>query len=510
MHSPRGTTSSSVAIARAGTVLVALLLVAACDAPLTRNLAPSLEWSVEVDASTTPATVTIDTSGSHDPDGRIERREVRVDGATAVSIPSQHRLRISGPATLHVDVTVTDDDGATARGERTVTVPAPEASPHVTLLDTEPLEVTALVGQTGGRTLTLRNDGDADLAIEVEDHPEALAVAPGPHVAAPAASVGIDLALSCGPDPYATSGRLALTTNDPSRPVLSIEVHVECRDPPAPTPRFDVDLRFEGSGATAQHRAVFERAVGRWEEVIVGDLPPVTLASGDVPRRCGTILDYPGTVDDVLIVATLEGIDGPGGVLAQARPCLVRQDGGLAVVGTMTFDTDDLDANPDLEGVVLHEMGHILGIAPHLWIEHDLFERPYADAWACLDDPETPRLIGTNVVQANQALGLPGPVPVEDDARAGTGCAHFEEEVYGGELMTGFVGGGMSLSRLTAAALADVGHEVNYAAADPYALPGAALRSERPGPRVPLNEVLLPPRATVDERGRVVPLAPPG
>ena len=55
---------------------------------------------------------------------------------------------------------------------------------------------------------------------------------------------------------------------------------------------------------------------------------------------------------------------GPGSVLARAGACAIRSTGphaGLAVFGVMSFDTDD--PNFFTTSIVLHEMGHVLGIS---------------------------------------------------------------------------------------------------------------------------------------------------
>ena len=49
--------------------------------------------------------------------------------------------------------------------------------------------------------------------------------------------------------------------------------------------------------------------------------------------------------------------------------------------------------------------------------------------------------------------------------------------MFNNELMTGYSDFDERLSRLTVAALADQGYGVNFAAADPYTLPGAASRA---------------------------------
>ncbi|CAN0337945.1 unnamed protein product, partial [Scytosiphon promiscuus] len=68
----------------------------------------------------------------------------------------------------------------------------------------------------------------------------------------------------------------------------------------------------------------------------------------------------------LLISSTLEGIDGVGGVLGSAGPtnvwnsCLT-----VSFEGAMTFDIDDiasLENQGTFEGVILHEMGHVIGV----------------------------------------------------------------------------------------------------------------------------------------------------
>jgi hypothetical protein len=63
-------------------------------------------------------------------------------------------------------------------------------------------------------------------------------------------------------------------------------------------------------------------------------------------------------------------------------------------------------------------------------------------------------------------------VPLETGGGAGTAGAHWAEDVFGPELMTGFaaaVGVRMPLSRVTVAAFQDMGYTVNYTAAEPFA-----------------------------------------
>lgn len=64
------------------------------------------------------------------------------------------------------------------------------------------------------------------------------------------------------------------------------------------------------------------------------------------------------------------------------------------------------------------------------------------------------------------------PVPVANTGGLGTREGHWRELVFGNEVMTGLFAGGINpLSRVTIAALQDMGYEVNYDAADEFRLP---------------------------------------
>src|SRR5690606_14221177 len=98
---------------------------------------------------------------------------------------------------------------------------------------------------------------------------------------------------------------------------------------------------------TEPRREVFRSAARRWERVIIGNLPAV------------------GDIDDLRIDASIVEIDGPGGILGQAGPDGLRSGSSLPFEGTMEFDTDDvadLEADGSFGDVILHEMGHVLGV----------------------------------------------------------------------------------------------------------------------------------------------------
>jgi hypothetical protein len=272
---------------------------------------------------------------------------------------------------------------------------------------------------------------------------------------------------------------------------------------------FSIELQFLTDTTKAQGDA-FEAARHRWEGLIVGDVPNVQLSA--TAGQCGT--NSPAlsrSVDDVLILVTLEPIDGAGNVLGAAGPCFVRTGSRLPVLGVMKFDTADLDVLESsglLQAVILHEMGHVLGYGT-IWTDKNLL------ADASLTGGTDPHFTGAQAISAFNAVGgssytASAKVPVEDMGGEGTADAHWRESVFGNELMTGFVDASTNpLSRVSVASMADLGYMVNLAGADPYTLaPG--LRAFARGPRVQLkNDLLHLPIRVVDQGGRVMQIVQP-
>ncbi len=244
---------------------------------------------------------------------------------------------------------------------------------------------------------------------------------------------------------------------------------VEMRTDPGPTEDFRISLRLD-PGMDPIFKNAFQNAANRWEEVITAGVPDVPL---DLPAGLlGWNPGFNGVVDDVLIDARDIPMDGPGRVLGSAGGILIREGHWQPYYGIMEFDTEDLQRLEDqgsLDDVILHEMGHVLGLGPS-WIIGgrltDLFTNP--------------GYTGLAGVAAYRELGGSGPVPVEDGGRLGTVLAHWRESTFDDELMTGYLGlPPTKLSRVTIAALADQGYGVDLGAADPYTLPSGALRNTR-------------------------------
>ncbi len=224
--------------------------------------------------------------------------------------------------------------------------------------------------------------------------------------------------------------------------------------PPLPDLEYDIDVVFIDDSLTPSQQAVFEDAAERWEEIITDDVPDVV-----VPGF--------GFVDDVAMDASAPFIDGPGGILGQAGPTVFREGSFLPARGIMQFDSADLQFLEDsglLEDVILHEMAHVIGFGT-IWQDLDLLTGAGG---------ADPRFVGAEATdEYNDIFGVSeSGVPVEADFGPGTALSHWDEDLFGNELMTGFIGiGDNPLSRITAASMGDLGYEVNVDAADVYAPP---------------------------------------
>ena len=235
----------------------------------------------------------------------------------------------------------------------------------------------------------------------------------------------------------------------------------------APSSQFDIEIIFADNNLTASQKAIFTTAENTWEQIIIGDVPD----ANDVELPSGGTQAF---IDDLVIEATAPAIDGSGGILGQAGPRLVRGGGGLPLTGIMQFDSADLadlENSGQLNDVILHEMGHVLGIGT-IW---DFGGRDLLTNNGGFFKKDNPRFTGEiATAQYNQIFNnTETSVPVENTGGEGTRDSHWRESVFDNELMTGFLDGGVDnpLSRITAGSLEDIGYEVDLTAADDYAPP---------------------------------------
>jgi hypothetical protein len=262
--------------------------------------------------------------------------------------------------------------------------------------------------------------------------------------------------------------------------------------PPGTNSPYAVTVRYLATPSARQQLAV-SNAVARWQTVLTRDL-------ADIPVNAPVNSCFTGQpainerIDDILIMVELIEIDGVGKVLGEAGPCYVRSDNGLPVVGHLKLDAADLRAmetNGTIDDVVLHEIGHVLGIGT-LWPDKGLLQGA---------GTADPGFLGANAISEYRNLGgALASVPVENTGSVGTRDGHWRESVFGNELMTGWVTrGGNPLSALTIASLIDLGYGANSSAASGYALSSSSSSSYS----VKLgHEVMKRPKFKIDRRGR--------
>jgi hypothetical protein len=248
---------------------------------------------------------------------------------------------------------------------------------------------------------------------------------------------------------------------------------------------YRIDVRFFGTSMTAQQQALFTNAARRIEGFVTGDVIDAQATNVDIATPC----NMPGQpqmnelIDDVVIFASIQDIDGQGKILAQAGPCLYRDvaPAGSAVkqfmpaVGTMQFDAADINTltgGGSLQEVITHEMLHVLGFGV-LWRDRQLLAG---------DGTSDPRFTGAQARQGCQAASgtvtCAATVPVEGTGGTGTANSHWRESTFDTELMTGFIDQSPNpLSVMTIGSIADIGYTVNNADGDAYTIPGGSLRA---------------------------------
>lgn len=292
---------------------------------------------------------------------------------------------------------------------------------------------------------------------------------------------------------------------------------------------FNIDLVFLNSGTPAQDSA-FTRAARRWESILVGDLQDYNLAGtgNTVPSGCVQSQPELPDIDDLLIYVSIDSIDGPSGTLGQAAPCLQRAVNdysylGLPFVGVMRFDEADLQVLlelDDLDEVILHEMGHVLGFGT-------LCQWAVAGTSGCenaqglLVNPSLPshkgadtHFTGAHAIQGFDAVGgssyTHAKVPVENQAGEGSGDSHWRESVFDTELMTPSLDAGRTnaLSVVTLMQFMDLGYQVDVTKADSYALPtpfpGASRVAGKRGKIDLRGDVLHAPITVMSPKGKIL------
>ena len=273
---------------------------------------------------------------------------------------------------------------------------------------------------------------------------------------------------------------------------------------------FGIDVRLRSTPAPLAEllTPALRDAATAWAGTVLGDLPDLHVSLPADACDDGTPADEVD-VDDVVVFARTDSVDGRGGVLAYAGPCVLRAD-GTAAVGVVVVDSADVaraQTNGILGAVLRHELGHVLGIGT-LWSRPGLgFVVRSGGAFRYVGPRGSAVGRGWLGVRADR----PG-VPLGEAFGAGSG--HWDEAEFGAELMTPVADlGANPLSLLTIEALGDLGYRVTAAAAEPYRGYGGPLASRAPARagtgRVPFEDRLVVPRWESTRGGRLVPLPGP-
>ena len=243
--------------------------------------------------------------------------------------------------------------------------------------------------------------------------------------------------------------------------------------------RFNIDLVFVDARLTADHRGIAREAADRWEEIVTGDLPDATGVSFDSRQvdgwtgsireeTFGDIVVTNESVDDLRIYVAVFSVDqepwGRGGMFWRT----LRGGKFWPTLATISVREDVLQDRLATYQVLLHEMGHALGIGGPDW--DDVIRLPSENA------PEADtHFPGSRAVAAFNDGGGRGykgnKVPVQNGGDDG----HWRESVMKVELMTPYFDPDERLSAVTVEALGDLGYRVDATRADPYEVPSEAL-----------------------------------
>jgi len=216
-----------------------------------------------------------------------------------------------------------------------------------------------------------------------------------------------------------------------TRPPMVMVDRIIVRDDSAnATGGFDITINGLDS-LDPEVREIFEESEARWESLITG-------------------YDISAGIPGPEINATVEPIDGVGGVLGSAGPSQITIADGVifTLEGNMRFDSADVAALMSagtLDEVILHEMAHVLGFGT-LWDNNGLAmdNSGEYDGLGAIDEFESDFV----TVSGGMTPGL-GFVPVELDGGPGTRDSHWDESTefeaangsgfLANELMTGFI-----------------------------------------------------------------------
>jgi hypothetical protein len=186
----------------------------------------------------------------------------------------------------------------------------------------------------------------------------------------------------------------------------------------------------------------------------------------------------------------------------------------------MVFDTADLQWLEDeglLEDVLLHEMGHVLGIGA-LWNRFGYLQNPASEGGPLVDTHfNGPFAIAAFDAIGGSAYSAGSKVPAENDNQEpppvygdGSLNGHWRESVFSNELMTPSINYGSNpLSIVTIESLRDLSYVVDPSAADPFSV-SFDFATERGVVIELIDDIRRGPIEVVDSSGELIGSISPG
>ena len=271
--------------------------------------------------------------------------------------------------------------------------------------------------------------------------------------------------------------------------------------------RFQFDIALVNQGARELRSQVLAQA-DRWARVVEGsNLEDIEWEPGII--RCGGLEhDFQKNVlDDLFLMVATEDLDNGPRAGSTLTYCGHRESSKLPLIGALKLDIDRV-SQADVDELILHALGHLLGVSGPSWERLDLLRDPAHRTPGADAHFVGPEAIAA-FVSAGGASYQGARVPVENDPTYGSVDSHWRESVLGNELMTTRLAAGTDyLSAITIQSLADIGYTVNIEEADRFILPGrsSASASAAEGRNVIdlSDDVVAGPAVFYDRQGRVV------
>ena len=407
--------------------------------------------------------------------------------ATASRVDSEVTISGQAPGTATVTVTASDLDGASSLQEIAVTVTGRR--------NNRPPESR---GEIPAFFLTAGESAEVDMSPYFSD-PDGDALiydvtTSAAGVVTASASDGA-LTLTAG-----TRGTAILTATSADPGGLEAQASFSVAVLEADIGSYNIDL-ISITAMTETQAAAYRNGAEKWMRVLAGTELPDMPVGADIPVGCWDEVSdrRVDSVDDLLLVVAV-GTFESARTIASAGSCRRHADSMLPWMGRVKFNERylaEIEADGGLEEVVLHEMGHTLGLGSYDWRQFDLLANPTLTwLWiTVLHNPgEDTHFTGPLAVEAFEAAGGTNytdgdRVPVENCSGSGSGDAHWRELYWsdevedsdcregeillGGELMSPRYNFGVRapLSNITIQALADMGYTVNASQAEAYSLP---------------------------------------